>query len=93
MKKWLSKIIGKLLAVGENRYVHSTIGELIASIVLCIALPFVAWWIEIVIAIVVVTALALVKDYALDSNADALDIIYSMAGAVVVCFPVFICCI
>lgn len=37
MKKWLSDIANKVLAVGENRYVHSTMGALIASI-MCYAL-------------------------------------------------------
>lgn len=35
MKKWLSNIANKVLAVGENRYEHSMIGALIASIMCC----------------------------------------------------------
>lgn len=90
MKKWLSKIFGKLLAVGENRYVHSTIGALIASITLCVTLPFVDWWIAIVIAIVVAFLFGIAKEYLFDSKADWIDVLYTILGSIIVCLPVFI---
>ena len=89
MKKWLSKLFGKILAVGENRYVHSTIGALIASI-MCCALCWIPLWACVTASMVVVIALAIVKEYAIDAQADVVDIVFTVAGAVVVLLPVII---
>lgn len=88
--KWLSKIFSIILAVGENRYVHSTIGALIASITLCVTLPFVALWLSLVITMVIATLLAFVKEYVFDSKVDFIDILYTILGGIIVCLPVFI---
>ena len=83
MKKWLSKLFGKILAVGENRYVHSTIGALIASIMCCVFcwLPL---WANLLISVLVVSGLAVYKEYGLDSNADLLDIAFTIVGGAIV---------
>lgn len=84
MKKWLSKLFGKILAVGENRYVHSTIGALIASI-MCCAFCWLPLWANIMASVVVVSGLAVYKEYGVDGKADLLDIAFTVAGGVVVC--------
>ena len=83
MKKWLSKLFGKILAVGENRYVHSTIGALIASI-MCCAFCWLPLWANLLISVLVVSGLAVYKEYGLDSNADLLDIAFTIVGGAIV---------
>lgn len=72
-----------LLAVGENRYVHSTIGALIASIVCCV-LCWLPLWANIMASVVVVSGLAVYKEYGMDSKADLLDIAFTIAGGATV---------
>lgn len=83
MKKWLNEIIRKVLAVGENRYVHSTIGALIASIVCC-ALYWMPLWANIMESVVVVSGLAVYKEYCMDGKADLIDIAFTIAGGATV---------
>ena len=83
MKKWLSKLFGKILAVGENRYVHSTIGALIASIMCCV-LFWLPLWANIMASVIVVSGVAVYKEYGMDSRADLIDIAFTIAGGAVV---------
>lgn len=83
MKKWLSELFGKILAVGENRYVHSTIGALIASI-MCCAFCWLPLWANIMASVIVVSGLAVYKEYGMDAKADLIDIAFTIAGGAVV---------
>lgn len=89
MKKWLSKLFGKILAVGENRYVHSTIGALIASI-MCCAFCWLPLWANLLISVLVVSGLAVYKEYGLDSNADLIDIAFTVCGGIIVILPILL---
>lgn len=80
---WWSKLMRALLAVGENRYVHSTIGALIASIVCCV-LCWLPLWANIMASVIVVSGLAVFKEYGMDSKADLLDIAFTIAGGAIV---------
>lgn len=79
----MSKLFSKLLAVGENRYIHSTIGALIASIVCC-ALCWLPLWANIMASVIVVSGLAVFKEYGMDAKADLLDIAFTVGGGAVV---------
>lgn len=83
MKKWLNEIIRKVLAVGENRYIHSTIGALIASI-MCCALCWLPLWANIMASVIVVSGLAVFKEYGMDAKADLIDIAFTIAGGATV---------
>lgn len=76
-------LLNRLLAIGENRYVHSTIGAVIASIVCC-AFFWLPLWANILISVLVVSGAAVYKEYGLDSNADLLDIAFTVLGGAVV---------
>lgn len=79
MKEWLKK----LLAVGENRYAHSTIGAVIASI-MCCALCWLPLWANLLISVLVVSGTAVYKEYGIDSQADLVDIAFTVGGGAVV---------
>ena len=89
MKKWLSKLFGKILAVGENRYIHSTIGALIASI-MCCALCWLPLWANIMASIIVVSGLAVYKEYGMDGKADLIDIAFTIVGGIIVILPILL---
>lgn len=76
-------LISELLAVGENRYVHSTIGAVIASIMCCLFcwLPL---WANLLISVLVVSGIAVYKEYGMDEKPDLLDIAFTVGGGVVV---------
>ena len=90
MKKWFDEIFGKILAVGENRYVHSTIGALIASIVMCLFPIFTKMWISVLVCAVITAAIAIVKEYLFDSKSDWIDVIYTIIGSLFICLPMII---
>lgn len=81
--KWLSKIFSVILAVGENRYVHSTIGALIAAVMLC-AFCWLPAWATLLISFLVSSTAIIIKDCVMDGHADVLDIAFGYAGAFVV---------
>lgn len=79
MKEWFEK----LLAIGEHRYVHSTIGAIIASI-MCCALCWLPLWANLLISVLVVSGTAVYKEYGIDSQADLVDIAFTVGGGAVV---------
>lgn len=79
MKAWIEK----LLAIGENRYVHSTIGAVIASI-MCCAFCWLPLWANLLISVLVVSGTAVYKEYGMDSQADLIDIAFTVGGGAVV---------
>lgn len=79
MKEWIKK----LLAVGENRYIHSTIGAVIASI-MCCAFCWLPLWANLMISVLVVSGVAVYKEYGMDSQADLIDIAFTVGGGAVV---------
>ena len=80
---WWSKLFSKILAVGENRYVHSTIGALIASI-MCCAFCWLPLWANLLISVLVVSGFAVYKEYGMDSKVDLIDIGFTVGGGVIV---------
>ena len=79
----MKELIEKLLAVGENRYVHSTIGAVIASI-MCCAFCWLPLWANLMISVLVVSGVAVYKEYGMDSQADLIDIAFTVGGGAVV---------
>lgn len=79
MKEWIKK----LLAIGENRYIHSTIGAIIASI-MCCAFCWLPLWANILISVLVVSGVAVYKEYGMDRKADLIDIAFTVGGGTVV---------
>lgn len=75
--------ISRLLAIGENRYVHSTVGAVVASIVCCVLcwLPLLA---NIMASVIVVSCLAVYKECGMDAKADLLDIVFTIIGGATV---------
>ena len=76
-------LLNRLLTIGENRYVHSTIGAVIASIMCCLFcwLPL---WANLLISVLVVSGLAVYKEYGMDSQVDLIDIAFTVGGGAVV---------
>lgn len=79
MKEWIKK----LLAVGENRYVHSTIGAAIASI-MCCAFCWLPLWANLLISVLVVSGVAVYKECGMDSQVDLIDIAFTVGGGAIV---------
>lgn len=75
--------ISRLLAIGENRYVHSTVGAVVASIVCC-ALCWLPLWANIMASAIVVGGLAVYKEYGMDAKVDLLDIVFTLLGGATV---------
>ena len=76
-------LLTRLLAIGENRYVHSTIGAVIASI-MCCAFCWLPLWANLLISVLVVSGIAVYKEYGMDEKPDLLDIAFTIGGGVVV---------
>lgn len=76
-------LLNRLLAIGENRYIHSTIGAMIASI-MCCAFCWLPLWANLLISVLVVSGVAVYKEYGMDSQADLIDIAFTVGGGVVV---------
>lgn len=87
MKEWFEK----LLAIGEHRYVHSTIGAIIASI-MCCAFCWLPLWANLMISVLVVSGVAVYKEYGMDSKADLIDIAFTVGGGAIVwiCLTIYI---
>lgn len=87
----IKNLLKKLLAIGENRYVHSTIGAVIASIMCCVFcwLPL---WANLLISVLVVSGVAVYKEYGMDSQADLIDIAFTVGGGAIVwiCLTIYI---
>lgn len=79
----MRELFKRLLAVGENRYIHSTIGAMIASI-MCCAFCWLPLWANIMISVLVVSGTAVYKEYGMDSQADLIDIAFTVGGGAVV---------
>ena len=83
MKEKMIELLNKLFAVGENRYVHSTIGAVIASI-MCCAFCWLPLWANILISVLVVSGIAVYKECGMDSKVDLIDIAFTVGGGAVV---------
>ena len=79
----MEELFKRLIAYGENRYVHSTIGAAIASI-MCCAFCWLPLWANLLISVLVVSGLAVYKEYGMDSQADLIDIAFTVGGGAVV---------
>lgn len=79
----MRELLSKLLEIGENRYVHSTVGAVVASIVCC-ALCWLPLWANILSSAIVVSGIAVYKEYGMDSDADLIDIAFTVGGGAVV---------
>lgn len=79
----MEELFKRLLATGENRYVHSTIGAAIASI-MCCAFCWLPLWANLMISVLVVSGTAVYKEYGMDSQADLIDIAFTVGGGAVV---------
>lgn len=75
--------ISRLLAIGENRYVHSTVGAVVASI-MCCALCWLPLWANIMASVIVVSGLAVYKECGMDAKVDLLDIVFTLLGGATV---------
>lgn len=85
----LSKMFGWFFAIGKDRYMHITLGALIACLTLCV-FCFLPMWANMLASVVVVAAAALIKDLVIDSTADWVDILCTWLGGAIVWLPVIL---
>ncbi len=90
--KLLSNVFGWLFAIGKDRYMHIVVGSLIASLSL-IVFCWLPMWANMLISVIVVSAAALIKDYAIDITPDWVDIVCTSVGGLMVWLPVIILCL
>lgn len=79
----LSKMFAWLLGWGVDRYAHATIIAIIACVML-VCFCWLPWWANLIISVLVSSAVITVKDCAIDAKADVVDIIFGYIGGAVV---------
>lgn len=85
----LSKLFGWFFAIGKDRYMHITLGTLIACLTLC-AFCFLPMWANMLVSLCVVSAAALIKDLVIDDKPDWVDVVCTWIGGLCVWLPVII---
>lgn len=78
-----------MFAIGKDKYMHISVGSLIASLSLIIFcwLPI---WANLIISVLLVLSSALIKDLVIDDKPDWVDIVCTIVGGLFVWLPVII---
>ena len=79
----LSRIFGWLLSWGVDRYAHMSLAMVIASVMLAV-FCWLPWWASLSISALVTLSCIVVKDFAIDAEADMVDVVFGLIGAGVV---------
>lgn len=80
--KLLSRLFGWLLSWGVDRYAHMSITMVISSVML-VAFCWLTWWASLAISVLVTLACIVVKDFAIDAEADMVDVVFGLIGAAI----------
>lgn len=80
----LSRLFGWLLSWGVDRYAHMSIAMVIASVIL-VAFCWLTWWASLAISVLITLTCIVVKDFAIDAEADMVDVIFGVGGAAFPC--------
>lgn len=79
----LSRIFGWLLSWGVDRYAHMSLAMVIASVMLAV-FCWLPWWASLSISALVTLSCIVVKDFAIDAEADMVDVVFGLIGAGIV---------
>lgn len=80
----LSRLFGWLLSWGVDRYAHMSVAMVIASVIL-VAFCWLTWWASLAISVLITLTCIVVKDFAIDAEADMVDVIFGVGGAAFPC--------
>lgn len=79
----LSRIFGWLLSWGVDRYARMSLAMVIASVMLAV-FCWLPWWASLSISALVTLSCIVVKDFAIDAEADMVDVVFGLIGAGIV---------
>lgn len=79
----LSRIFGWLLSWGVDRYANMSLAMVIASVMLAV-FCWLPWWASLSISALVTLSCIVVKDFAIDAEADMVDVVFGLIGAGIV---------
>lgn len=80
----LSRLFGWLLSWGVDRYAHMSIAMVISSVML-VAFCWLTWWASLAISVLITLTCIVVKDFAIDAEADMVDVVFGVGGAAFPC--------
>lgn len=83
MKTMIEKLCRYLLWFGADKYAHAVVASIIAAAAI-VAMCWLPWWACMMVSVLATSVLICVKEWLVDDNVDAADIVFGLAGAGVV---------
>lgn len=83
MKTMIEKLCRYLLQFGADKYAHAVVASAIAAMVI-VGMCWLPWWACMMVSVLAASALICVKEWLVDDNVDAADIVFGLIGAGIV---------